>query len=242
MLETASANGVRRMLYAGCNYESSLNAVRQAAVYEEIYAAVGLHPENAEEMPDGISSELRQLSQCGKVVAIGEIGLDYYYVSETRGLQKKLFAEQIEWAVEENKPVVVHVRDAKNKEDGDAMKDTLEILRTHGAEKCGGIIHCFGGNYDEAAQALSLGFYISFSGIVTFKNTAELRETAKRIPLDRILCETDSPYLAPVPYRGKSNQPAYVAEVYKCLAELKGMELEVFSAAVENNCRNLFKW
>ena len=242
MLQTASDNGVRRMLYAACNLETSKNAVEKAVQYNEIYAAVGLHPEETAEMPHGITDELKSLVYNNKVAAIGEIGIDYYWDMKCRELQKKIFAEQIEWAKEVNKPVIVHIRDAKNKADGDAVKDVLEILNAHGAEKCGGIIHCFSGSYEEAVKALDIGFYISFSGIVTFKNSGELREIAKRIPLDRILCETDTPYLAPVPYRGQSNQPAYVAEVYKCLAGLRGIGLEDFAEAVENNCLNLFKW
>ncbi|MDO4952762.1 MAG: TatD family hydrolase [Synergistaceae bacterium] len=242
MLETASANNVRRMLYVGCNYESSLNAVLRAEEHEEIYSAVGLHPEEISKMPHGITDELKSLAQNNKIVAIGEIGIDYYWDMKNCCLQKKTFAEQIEWAKAVNKPVIVHVRDAKNKADGDAMKDALEILNAHNVEKCGGVIHCFGGNPDEAAQALSLGLYISFSGIITFKNSGDLRKTAEQIPIDRILCETDSPYLAPVPYRGKSNQPAYVAEVYKCLAEIRNISLDKFSSAVEENCKRLFKW
>ncbi len=242
MLQTAFGKGVRRMLYAGCNYESSLNSVRQAEKYKEIWSAVGLHPEETAKMPRGITEELKSLAQKNKVAAIGEIGIDYYWDMKDCELQKKIFAEQIEWAKEVNKPIVVHVRDAKNKADGDAMKDVLEILNAHGAEKCGGIIHCFSGSYEEAEKALDIGFYISFSGIVTYKNSKELRKIAEQMPLDRMLCETDTPYLAPVPYRGQGNQPAYVAEVYKCLAELKSMELEKFAEAVESNCRNLFKW
>ncbi len=242
MLQTAFGKGVRRMLYVGCNYESSLNSVRQAEKYQEIYSAVGLHPEETAGMSHGITDKLKSLAHNNKVVAIGEIGLDYYWDTEYCELQKKIFAEQIVWAKELNKPIVVHVRDAKNKADGDAMKDVLEILTTYGAAKCGGVIHCFSGSYEEAVKLLDIGFYVSFSGIVTFKNSGELRKIAKQIPLDRILCETDTPYLTPIPYRGHSNQPAYIAEVYKCLAELKGMEVEKFAEAVENNCRNLFKW
>jgi len=242
MLEKAADSNVRRMLYVGCNMKSSLNSVAMAAKHAEIFSAVGLHPEDVLEMPNGITDELKALAHKPKVVAIGEIGIDYYWDMTTRPLQQKLFAEQIEWAKEVKKPVVVHVRDAKNKADGDAMKDVLEILLSHHAEKCSGIIHCFSGSYEEARKALDLGFYISFSGIITFKNSVTLREIAAKIPFDRLLCETDTPYLAPVPYRGKSNQPAYVSEVYKCLAEVRGLGIEKLECVVEENCRELLKW
>lgn len=242
MLEKAAESGVRRMLYVGCNMQSSLNSVKKASEHAEIYSAVGLHPEDVMEMPNGITKELKSLAQKPKVVAIGEIGIDYYWDMTTRSVQQECFAEQIEWAKEVQKPVVVHVRDAKNKADGNAMKDVLEILASHNAEKCGGIIHCFSGSYEEACKALDLRFYISFSGIITFKNSSALREIAAKIPQDRILCETDTPYLAPVPYRGKSNQPAYVAEIYKCLAEVRHIEMQEFESIIENNCKKLFGW
>lgn len=240
MLQTAADSNVRRMLYVGCNMESSLDSVAKAARYNEIFSAVGLHPEDIMQMADGISAELRALAKKPKVVAIGEIGIDYYWETKTREIQCALFAEQLKWAKEENLPAVVHIRDAKDKAEGDAMADVLRILRQCGSEQ--GIIHCFSGNYKDACAALELGFYISFSGIITFKNSAELREIAEKLPTDRLLCETDSPYLAPVPYRGKSNQPAYVAEVYKCLADIKNMKIEAFAEIIEENCRNLFRW
>ena len=168
-----------------------------------------------------------------KVIAIGEIGLDYYYSADNKALQQTVFADQIRIANEVDKPVIIHTRSAP--------EDTIAMLREHQAEKCGGLIHCFTETLDFAKKALDLGFYISCSGIITFKNAESIREAIRYVPADRLLVETDSPYLAPVPYRGKENQPAYTREVCEYVAALKGLSMEEFAQISTQNFERLFK-
>ena len=174
-----------------------------------------------------------RLAQDPKVIAIGEIGLDYYYSAENKAAQQAVFASQIDVANQLNKPVIIHTRQAR--------EDTIRLLRDNQAEKCGGVLHCFTENYEMAKQALDLGFYISISGIITFKNAEELRDVVRKLPLDRLLVETDSPYLAPVPYRGKQNQPAYTREVCEYVAALKGVSAEEMAQITTQNFESLFK-
>ena len=173
------------------------------------------------------------MAQDPKVIAIGEIGLDYYYSAENKAAQQAVFASQIDVAKQLNKPVIIHTREAR--------EDTIRLLRDNQAEKCGGVLHCFTENYDMAKQALDLGFYISISGIITFKNAEELRDVVRKLPLDRLLVETDSPYLAPVPYRGKQNPPAYTREVCEYVAALKGVSVEEMAQITTQNFERLFK-
>ncbi|MGL4546237.1 MAG: TatD family hydrolase, partial [Plesiomonas sp.] len=166
------------------------------------------------------------------VVAIGETGLDYHYQPQTAELQKLRFRQQIDVAVELNKPLIIHTRDAQ--------QDTLQLLKAGRAEHCGGVIHCFTEDLPFAEAAIDLGFYISISGIVTFRQATALKEVVKALPLERLLIETDSPYLSPVPHRGKQNQPAYVVEVAAHIAQLKGISLTEVAAKTSENFRNLF--
>lgn len=167
-----------------------------------------------------------------RVIAVGETGLDYYYDKSSKNEQQHCFSSQIELGRQFNKPVIVHTRDAR--------EDTIGILRESKAEECQGVMHCFTETLEMAKQALDLGFYISFSGILTFANAGELRDVARYVPLDRILIETDSPWLAPVPYRGKENEPSYVPQVAKLLAELKQQPLEVIAKTTTANFYRLF--
>lgn len=212
-----------------------LNQFQSMADKTEHYANVkltcGAHPLNQE---DAIDEEvLLELAQHERVIAIGETGLDYFYAPETKELQLDSFRKHVRVANQLNKPLIIHTRDAQ--------KDTLDILREEKAHQVGGILHCFTETWDMAKQALELGFYISFSGIVTFKNASALREVAKQIPDDRILIETDAPYLAPVPHRGKQNQPAYVADVAKHLASIRGQSLEHIAEITTANYKRLFE-
>ena len=191
-----------------------------------------MHPLDFEEEPYDAARLLR-LAQDPKVIAIGEIGLDYYYSAENKASQQAVFASQIDVANQLNKPVIIHTRQAR--------EDTIRLLRDNQAEKCGGVLHCFTENYEMAKQALDLGFYISISGIITFKNAEDLREVVRKLPLDRLLVETDSPYLAPVPYRGKQNQPAYTREVCEYVAALKGVSPEEMAQITTQNFERLFK-
>lgn len=190
----------------------------------------GVHPLNQQEEYD--FAELRQLAADPRVVAMGETGLDYFYQKETMARQQASFREHIRIGRDLNKPVIVHTRDAR--------EDTLAILREEQAEQCGGVLHCFTEDRQTAETLLDMGFYISFSGIATFRNAEQIREAARYVPLDRMLVETDSPYLAPVPHRGKENQPAYTRDVAEYMAVVKGVSLEQMAQATTENFSRLF--
>lgn len=195
-----------------------------------IALSCGVHPLNQDTPYD--VEEFRRLAADERVVALGETGLDYYYQQETKARQQTSFREHIRTGRALNKPIIVHTRDAR--------EDTLAILREEQADVCGGVLHCFTEDRETAAQLLDMGFYISFSGIITFRNAEALREVARYVPLDRILVETDSPYLAPVPYRGKENQPAWTRDVADYMAVLKGVDIETLAATTTQNFSRLF--
>ncbi len=232
-LDFARAKGVGHMLCVGITMDKFQDVLSIAEAHDDISCSVGIHP-----LYDAVAETdvdlLVEKSQHPKVVAIGETGLDYFYnkTAENHVLQQMSFRKHIEAARIANKPVIVHTRDAR--------QDTLDILREEKAEECGGVLHCFTESWEMAKAALDLGFYISFSGIVTFKNAKELREVCRKVPLDRLLIETDSPYLAPVPYRGKSNQPAYVKEVGQFVADLRQVSYEEICEITSSNFHQLF--
>jgi TatD DNase family protein len=203
-----------------------------AEQYENFYASVGVHPDY-EDIQEPTVEELVKLADNPKVVAIGETGLDYFRLKGDLEWQRERFRTHIRAAVITQKPLIIHTRNA--------VTDTLNIMREEGVERVGGVLHCFTESLEMALSAIELGFYISFSGIVTFKNAKELKEVAKTIPLDRMLIETDSPYLAPVPYRGKMNQPAYVKYVAQEIANLRGIDIEEVAKATTENFFKLFK-
>lgn len=206
---------------------------RIAAAHHDVSLSVGVHP-NDTEMKVPEIDELVKLAMRDKVVAIGETGLDYYRLEadEGKGDQQESFKRHIRAAIEVNKPLIIHTRQARN--------DTIEIMRDEKADQCRGVMHCFTEDWDMAEKALELGFYISISGIVTFKNAADLRDIAKRVPMDRLLIETDSPYLAPVPHRGKINEPAYVRYVADYMAELRGVTYDEIAKITTDNFFTLF--
>lgn len=208
-----------------------------AEQHEFIYAAVGLHPHEASLYDEELEQKFLQLIQHPKVIGWGEIGLDYYYDHSPRDIQRSVFRRQLELALQVQMPVIIHTRDAE--------EDTIQLLREawfeRGGAEIGGIIHCFTGTQKLADAALAMGFLISFSGVVTFKNAAELRAVAAATPLDRLLVETDCPYLAPVPYRGKRNEPSFVKETASFLATLRAMSLEEIARVTSENFRRLFK-
>ena len=208
----AESARVESMLSVGVTMDSFPSMLEAIKPFKNVYASCGVHPLDVES--DFDFDKFKQYAQDPRVVAIGETGLDYHYQPETAELQKERFKQQVEVAVALNKPLIIHTRNAR--------EDTLQILREGGAEQCGGVIHCFTEDLEFAEQAMKLGFYISISGIVTFRQATELKEVVKALPLERLLIETDSPYLAPVPHRGKENQPAYVVEVAAYIAQLKG--------------------
>ncbi|MDH3288968.1 MAG: TatD family hydrolase [Betaproteobacteria bacterium] len=200
--------------------------------FEHIYGSVGVHPDYPD-VPEVAGEELVRLANHPKIVAIGETGLDYFRIKEDCERQRQRFRTHIRAARRCGKPLVVHTRDA--------AADTLRIMREEEAGEVGGVMHCFTGDWDTAQAAMDLGFYISFSGIVTFKNARGLREVAKQVPLERMLVETDSPYLAPAPYRGKTNEPALVKYVAEEIARLRDTELAEVAAKTTENFFNLFR-
>ncbi|MEG1823735.1 MAG: TatD family hydrolase [Cloacibacillus sp.] len=241
----AAENDVRRMLFAASDVASSREALSLAEEKRrlpEIYALVGVHPHEASKVSCGYLDELAQLAKSDRVSAIGEIGLDYFYDSSPRDVQRRVFSEQVELAKKIGKPIVIHVRDAADRAAGPANEELLAMLKEQNAASVGGVIHCFSGTEEDAAAALALGFYISFAGPITYPKNQRLREIAMSVPLDRLLCETDSPYLAPQGFRGKANEPRHVRSVYEYLSMLKKMPLEEFSAAVKENGERLFGW
>lgn len=232
ILERMQQNDVRCAVCIGVNLEDFPRVLALAASQSHLYATVGVHPEytDAEEPTE---QRLVELAAHPKVIAIGETGLDYYWQKDRPEWQRDRFRRHIRAAIATEKPLVVHMRDAAD--------DTLRILAEEGAQAVGGVMHCFTETWEVAQRALELGFYISFSGIVTFKNALEIKEAARNTPLDRILVETDSPYLAPAPYRGKTNEPAYVRHVAEEIARLRSLSLEEIGEATTANFYSLFK-
>lgn len=197
-----------------------------ADLYPNVYISAGMHPDEAPGVPLD-EKKLAEAASHPKVIAIGETGLDYYRLEGDLKWQQERFVQHIALAKKTKKPLIIHMRSAR--------VDTLAILRSEQASEVGGVMHCFTEDWETAKQALDLGFYISISGIVTFKNANELRDVAKKVPLSRLLIETDSPYLAPVPHRGKSNVPSYVYYVAECLAALRNVEIEVIAKETTHN-------
>jgi TatD DNase family protein len=213
--------------------DSHAAAFRIAEQYPFIYTTVGVHPHEARLLDDKLYAQLKVLSQYPKVIAWGEIGLDYHYDNSPRDVQREAFRKQLRMAGERGLPISIHTRQAET--------DTLAILDEEW-KGCGlgGVIHCFTGTRSFAEAVVERGFYISFSGVVTFKKAEELRETARAIPIDRMLIETDSPFLAPVPYRGRRNEPAYVVETVRAIAEIRGIDTEELGLITSQNFKRLF--
>lgn len=232
LLEAARGRGVGGFLTVGVDLASSRQMVDLAARYPDVYASVGVHPLQETPQPVPAVAELVALGEWEGVVAIGETGLDGHYSAESLDWQAESFINHLEAARQLGKPVIVHTRDAR--------EQTLEILQRHACRDSGGVLHCFTESWEMAQAAIELNFHISFSGIITFRNADALREVVRQVPLDRILVETDAPWLAPVPYRGKQNQPAYVVEVAAEVARLKGLETAELAAITTANCRRLF--
>ena len=231
LIDAATSAGVEHMLCVSINLEKYPHMLEQVRSYPQISVSAGMHP-MADESDDFTVEYLTELASDEKVVAIGETGLDYYYHKGDPAWQQERFRAHVQVANQLDKPVIVHTRDAG--------EDTLAILREENASNCSGVIHCFTETQEFAEQAMDLGFMISFSGIVTFNNADRLRAVARSVPDDRILIETDAPYLAPVPHRGKQNQPAYVKQVAEMLAEVRGTSLEHIAEVSRDNFYRLF--
>ena len=232
LLENMARNDVGCAVCIGVNLEDFPGVLRLAESHSNLYATVGVHPEYTE-VQEPSEQTLIELATHPKVIAIGETGLDYYWQKDQPAWQRERFRRHIRAAISIGKPLVVHMRDSAD--------DTLRILAEEGAQAVGGVMHCFTETWDVARKALDLGFYISFSGIVTFKSAASIKEAARNVPLDRILVETDSPYLAPTPYRGKPNQPAYVRYVAEEIGRLRNLSLNEVGEATTANFFNLFR-
>ncbi|MBK8891598.1 MAG: TatD family hydrolase [Dechloromonas sp.] len=232
ILERMQQNDVGCAVCIGVNLEDLPGVLALAEAHANLYATVGVHPEYAD-ADEPNEQKLLELAGHPKVIAIGETGLDYHWQKDRPEWQRDRFRCHIRAAILAGKPLVVHMRDAAN--------DTLRILHEEGAQAIGGVMHCFTETWEVARRALDLGFHISFSGIVTFKNALAIKEVAQKAPLDRILVETDAPYLAPAPYRGKANEPAYVRYVAEELARLRRLSPEQVAEATTANFFNLFK-
>ncbi|GLO60411.1 deoxyribonuclease [Vibrio sp. MACH09] len=230
VISKAQQAKVTELLSVGVTLDAFPAMIEMIEPHSNVYASCGVHPLDVES--DFSLQMLEEYANHSKVVAIGETGLDYHYQPETAVLQRERFEQQVALAVKLNKPLIIHTRDAR--------EDTLAILREGNAQNCGGVIHCFTEDMAFAEQAMSLGFYISISGIVTFRQATQLKDVVKALPIERLLIETDSPYLAPVPHRGKQNQPAYVVEVAQYIAQLKNISLTEVAQKTTDNFRKLF--
>lgn len=232
VMQRALDEGVSLLVNVGFNRQTIPQTLELAEKYDFVYAAVGWHPHDAKDMKEEDLAWIEELSAHKKVVAIGEMGLDYYWDNSPREVQKEVFRQQIALAKKVKKPIIIH--------DRDAHRDVVDILKEEGASEVGGVMHCFGGSVEIAKECLDLNFYISFGGPLTFKNAKKPKEVAMQIPLDRILIETDSPYLTPHPYRGKRNESSYVKHVAQSLAELRGLSYEEVCRITMENGKRLF--
>jgi len=229
-IERAFLTDVKKIINVGSNLETSKKAVEIAQKYEQVYAAVGLHPIHVKD--EAFTDEFKKLAQDGKVVAVGETGLDYYYDKTNATSQKEVFAKHLKMAQVVSRPVILHSREAS--------EDILPILMAERPEPKG-VMHCFGENWEFAKVILDMGLYISFTGLITFTKNYQTFEVIKNTPLERILIETDCPFMTPESYRGRRNEPAYVIEVARKIAELKKIPLEKVAEATTKNAEELFK-
>lgn len=228
----ALENGITGIINVGACMASSARSIALTQKYENIYAAVGIHPHDAKDALEDDYEQLAQWTKLHKVVAIGEIGLDYYYDLSPREVQRAVFIRQLDVARQTGVPFIIHDRDAHG--------EILDILKKE-AKGVPGVLHCFSGSLEMAREVIKMGLFISIAGPITFKNAAKLPEIAATVPLERLLVETDSPYLTPHPHRGKRNEPAYVKLVAQQVADLRGIELSALAQATRENIRSLFK-
>lgn len=250
VIRRAADSGLIRMLVPGLHHKSSKEAVQLAASNPNVYAAVGFHPTDLEEFSESTFQEVKELASHPKVVAIGEIGIDYYWVKESdkRAFQREALKQQLQFAKEVNKPVIIHMREENDAWFGEASVDLLKILEDWQkglqgplAEKPG-VLHSFNGNLETAQKAMALNFYLGVTGPVTYKNAEEKRGIIGQIPLDKILIETDSPFLAPVPVRGKRNEPAFVHHIADKIAEIHSKSPAEIANITTANAARLFAW
>lgn len=233
VIDRALENNVTKMIVIGFDRKTIERAIALAEQYDFIYAVVGWHPVDAIDCTEEDLRWIEELAAHGKVVGIGETGLDYHWDKSPRDIQQEVFRKQIRLAKKVKLPIIIHNREA--------TEDVLRILREEGAEEVGGVMHCFGGSVETARESIAMNFMISLGGPVTFKNAKKPKEVAEAISLDHLLIETDAPYLAPHPYRGKRNEPSYVPLVAEEIARLKGISIEEVAAATTKNAEQFFK-
>ncbi|WP_077210335.1 TatD family hydrolase [Bacillus dakarensis] len=232
VIDRARETGVSNMVVVGFDRPTITKAMELVEKYDFLYASVGWHPVDAIDMTDEDLAWIEELSQHPKVVAIGEMGLDYYWDKSPKEVQKEVFRKQIQLAKKVNLPIIIHNREATS--------DIVAILREEEAHTVGGIMHCFSGSVEVAMECVEMNFYISLGGPVTFKNARKPKEVAEAVPLEKLLIETDCPYLAPHPYRGKRNEPSYVKLVAQQIADLKGLSYEEVAKATTENAKKIF--
>ncbi|MFC1493740.1 TatD family hydrolase [Thermodesulfobacteriota bacterium] len=232
VIKRALEGGVSRIITIGIDLDSSIKALELSEKYDFIYSTVGFHPHDADRVTDMQLTELQKLAKEEKVIAWGEIGLDFFKNRSGRDKQIEVFKDQLDIAHELNLSVIIHCRDAG--------EEILRILKEQNYTEHKGVIHCFSGDYKTAQVFMDMGYYISIPGIVTFKNAVELKRVAAGIPVERMLVETDAPFLAPVPKRGKRNEPLFVTYTARTIAELRGMDFEEFASKTTENCIKLF--
>ncbi len=233
LLSSMKENGIGRIINVSANLESLENTRKLMEQYPFIYGAFGLHPDEVGDLNEDVMERMRELCRLEKAVAVGEIGLDYYWDKENHEKQQYWFRCQIALAREEKLPMIIHSREA--------AADTLRVMKEEKSEEIGGVIHCFSYSAEMAEEYLKMGFYLGIGGVVTFKNAKKIKEVVQMAPMERILLETDSPYLAPVPYRGKRNSSLYLPYVVREIAEIKGISEEEVIEMTEKNAVRLFQ-
>ncbi len=233
LLRSMKDAGIGNIVNIGANMVSSKRSLDLAAEYDFMYAAVGVHPSDCAELDDEKIEQLKAMSSFPKCVAIGEIGLDYYWPEPEHELQKKWFKRQIALAREVELPIIVHSRDA--------AADTVDILKSENAGELGGVVHCFSYSKEIAEECVKMGFYIGIGGVLTFKNGRKMKEVAEVIPIEKIILETDCPYLAPEPFRGKRNSSLYLPYVVSAMAQIKGISEEEVISITEANAREMYR-
>ena len=233
LIKAILESDIKRIVNVGANLKTSRNSIDLANKYDLFYAAVGVHPDDCDEVDDAGIDKLREMSREKKVVAIGEIGLDYYWHKDNPDIQKNAFKRQIELAQELSLPIIIHSREA--------ARDTMDILAETNAGVNSGVVHCFSYSPEIALEAIKLGFYVGVGGVVTFKNAKKLKETVEKIPLEKIVLETDCPYLAPVPFRAKRNSSLYLEYVVEEIAMLKQTDPETVKEITYKNALDMYR-
>lgn len=234
VIKNAELVNVKKIICSSYDLSSSEEAIKISKEYQNVYATVGIHPENCEKYDSEVEKKLIELCNFNKVVAVGEIGLDYHYSKENKELQKQVFINQIIMANKLSLPIVIHSRDA--------IGDTMQIIREYKKYLNNGVIfHCFNESEEILKEILAMGFYVSFGGVVTFNNAKNLVDIVKKTPVDRIFTETDCPYLTPVPFRGQINEPKNINLIIKKISEIKNIDLKILEKSIENNVKKIFK-